>query len=78
MISRALGGKTGRSVNGWEVGLKKISVLDALHTKPYAHKVPSSVVIIEIHQDEARNLLYIIAVLRDVNEHPCDFLGAYI
>lgn len=56
VISRALGGKTGRSVNGWEVGLKKISVLDALHTKPYAHKVPSSVVIIEIHQDEVYEL----------------------
>lgn len=56
VISRALGGKTGRSVNGWEVGLKKISVLDALYAKPYAVKVPSSVVITGIHQDQVYEL----------------------
>lgn len=56
VISRALGGKTGRSVNGWEVGLKKISVTDSFYFKPYALKVPSSLVITEIHQDQVSEL----------------------
>ncbi|MCO5578316.1 hypothetical protein L7F22_032157 [Adiantum nelumboides] len=56
VISRALGGKTGRSVNGWEVGLRKISIANALYSKPYALKVPSSLIIIEIHQDQVSEL----------------------
>lgn len=56
VISRALGGKTGRSVHGWEVGLRKISVLDALNAKPYALKFPASAIIVEIHQDQVSEL----------------------
>lgn len=53
VISRALGGKTGRSAHGWELGLKKVVlVADAMYSKPYALKLPSSLSILEIHQDE--------------------------
>lgn len=56
VISRALGGKTGRAVHGWEVGLKKIILADAMYSKPYALKLPPSLSIIEIHQDQVFEL----------------------
>ena len=52
MISRALGGKTGRALNGWECGLKNITINNAMYSKPYGHQLPSSLNIIKIHQDE--------------------------
>eukprot|EP00250_Pteridium_aquilinum_P028378 c37045_g1_i1 orf=417-1316(-) len=56
VIGHALGGKVGRSQHGWEVGLRKISILDALYAKPYALKFPLSPVIVEIHQDQVYEL----------------------
>lgn len=56
VLSRALGGKTGRAVHGWEVGLKKVTLTDAAHSKPYALALPPSLSILEIHQDEIYTL----------------------
>lgn len=56
VICRALGGKTGRGVQGWQLGLKKIEFTDAMYSKPYALKLPSSLSIIKLHQDEVYEL----------------------
>lgn len=56
VISRALGGKTGRAVRGWGLGLRTVELADAMYTKPYALKLPSSVRIIKLHQDEVYEL----------------------
>ncbi|KAH7297585.1 hypothetical protein KP509_25G002500 [Ceratopteris richardii] len=56
VISRALGGKTGRAINGWELGLKKIVLSNPAYPKPYIRQLPSSLSIIEVHQDEVYEL----------------------
>lgn len=52
VINRALGGKTGRATHGWELGLKKVVLADVMFSKSYAHHLPSSLSILEAHQDE--------------------------
>lgn len=56
VICRALGGKTGRAVGGWEVGLKKVVFADVFHSKPYCLKLPSALSVIEVHQDQVWEL----------------------
>ncbi|KAI5070925.1 hypothetical protein GOP47_0013176 [Adiantum capillus-veneris] len=57
VIARALGGQTGRSEHGWEVGLRRVSVMNAFYNKLYAEaSFPSSPVILEIHQDQVLEL----------------------
>lgn len=51
ILSRALGGKTGRNVSGWDIGVKTI------HLSPASElfsslKTPATLSVIEIHQDE--------------------------
>ncbi|MCO5576591.1 hypothetical protein L7F22_030404 [Adiantum nelumboides] len=57
IIARALGGGTGRSEHGWEVGLRQVSVMNAFYAKSYAEaSFPSTPVILEIHQDQVFEL----------------------
>ncbi|KAF7838108.1 gamma-glutamyl peptidase 5-like [Senna tora] len=56
VLCRALGGKVGRAYTGWDIGIRKVSVVkDDLMMSKYREKVkemPGSLSIIEIHQDE--------------------------
>lgn len=52
VLCRALGGKTGRANVGWDIGLRKIKVLDKLSAKYSGLEIPSVISIIECHQDE--------------------------
>lgn len=57
VISRALGGQTGRSEHGWEVGLRRVFLQDAFYNKPYAKaNFPLVPIILEIHQDQVCEL----------------------
>eukprot|EP00249_Psilotum_nudum_P028895 c38887_g1_i1 orf=343-1125(-) len=56
VLSLALGGKTGRAPVGWEVGLKNVIISDALLSKPYGHKLPPSIRVIEVHQDQVSEI----------------------
>ncbi|KAK9109070.1 hypothetical protein Sjap_017130 [Stephania japonica] len=54
VLGRALGGKTGRSTTGWDIGVRTINLDSSkFHT---SLKVPSKLSIIEFHQDEVMML----------------------
>ncbi|KAE8686793.1 Cox19-like CHCH family protein [Hibiscus syriacus] len=56
ILCRALGGKTGRAISGWDIGLTTI------HLSPSASKlfssleIPNTLSVIECHRDEVREL----------------------
>ena len=55
VLCRALGGKVGKAYTGWDVGLRKVSIVKDL--APYYFfddlgEIPTSLSIIECHQDE--------------------------
>lgn len=52
VLSRALGGKTGRSDRGWQLGVKEVPVTAELAAKPYAAGLPPVVRILKTHQDQ--------------------------
>lgn len=56
VICRALGGKTGRAKRGWDVGLRKVALNDALNSKFFGLEFPSALNVIEVHQDEVFEL----------------------
>ncbi|XP_042492021.1 gamma-glutamyl peptidase 5-like [Macadamia integrifolia] len=56
VLCRALGGKVGKAYGGWDLGLRKIRIVEDL---PFCnnffgalHDIPPSLTIIECHQDE--------------------------
>ncbi|KDP38735.1 hypothetical protein JCGZ_04088 [Jatropha curcas] len=60
VLCRALGGKVGKAYSGWDIGLRKVRIVKDL-ISPIGHKmlidsikneIPSSLTIIECHQDE--------------------------
>ena len=58
MICRALGGKVGKSYSGWDLGIRKVKIVNDLNI-PFNYsfledldEIPSSLSIIECHQDE--------------------------
>ncbi|KAK9112906.1 hypothetical protein Scep_020425 [Stephania cephalantha] len=54
VLGRALGGKTGRSMTGWDIGVRTINLDSSkFHT---SLKLPSKLSIIEFHQDEVMML----------------------
>lgn len=55
-----MGGATGRSTVGWELGLKEITVNEALLAKPYGARLPRVLKIMETHRD-AVSLTWMIA-----------------
>lgn len=54
-MCRALGGKVGKSYSGWDLGLRKVSVVKEL-APCWFHdelgEIPASLSVIECHQDE--------------------------
>ncbi|XXG55802.1 hypothetical protein AAC387_Pa03g3391 [Persea americana] len=50
ILARALGGKTGRATNGWEIGVTNVNFL------PSNFQMPSLLPIIECHRDEVLEL----------------------
>ncbi|XP_077219572.1 gamma-glutamyl peptidase 5-like [Tasmannia lanceolata] len=54
ILGRALGGKTGRAVNGWDIGVTTVNLSPLNHFS--ALQLPSLLKIIECHQDEVWEL----------------------
>lgn len=52
VICRALGGRVGRAYTGWDIGIRRVSIVRDLIDCSYIEKMPASLSIIEIHQDE--------------------------
>ncbi|KAG6551038.1 hypothetical protein Mapa_007271 [Marchantia paleacea] len=56
VLSRALGGKTGKAEVGWEVGVRKVQLTDAMFAKPYAAGAPPVINIYESHRDQVKEI----------------------
>nr|ACU18904.1 unknown [Glycine max] len=56
IIGRALGGKVGRSPNGWDIGVKAINVSSSLPLAFSSLKLPSKLSIYKCHRDEILEL----------------------
>lgn len=54
VLTRALGGKTGKTDVGWEIGLRKIQTTTALASKVYAVGVPPVFRVMQSHQDQVQ------------------------
>ncbi|KAK7291931.1 hypothetical protein RIF29_07492 [Crotalaria pallida] len=54
VLCRALGGRVGRSITGWDIGIREVSFVEDLPPCSYLedHEMPSSLSIVEVHQDE--------------------------
>eukprot|EP00850_Spirogloea_muscicola_P001813 SM000007S20773 [mRNA] locus=s7:153247:154827:+ [translate_table: standard] len=56
VLSRALGGRTGRASAGWNFGLKSIPVSDELRAKPYGAGLPPVLRSFVVHQDQVQEV----------------------
>ncbi|KAK7412177.1 hypothetical protein VNO78_03627 [Psophocarpus tetragonolobus] len=56
IIGRALGGKVGRSPNGWDIGVKSINVSSSLPLPFSSLNLPSKLSIYKCHRDEILEL----------------------
>ncbi|XP_058069425.1 gamma-glutamyl peptidase 5-like [Magnolia sinica] len=54
ILSRALGGKTGRAANGWDIGLRTVDLLPSKSLSSL--QIPSLLTVIECHRDEVWEL----------------------
>ncbi|KAF5191259.1 Gamma-glutamyl peptidase [Thalictrum thalictroides] len=54
ILGRALGGKTGRSLTGWDIGIRSINLSTSKSFKSL--QLPSKLSVIEFHQDEVKEL----------------------
>lgn len=52
ILGRALGGKTGRAVNGWDIGLTTVNVSSNSCELMAALKIPAPLRVIQCHRDE--------------------------
>ncbi|KAM7266929.1 hypothetical protein ACFE04_009095 [Oxalis oulophora] len=55
VLCRALGGKVGKAFTGWDIGLRRLTIVKDLLSPFLEHlgeAIPSSLTIIECHQDE--------------------------
>ncbi|MCL7028144.1 hypothetical protein MKW94_005622 [Papaver nudicaule] len=55
ILSRALGGKTGRAESGWDIGVTTVN-LSTSSTLWDTLKIPTTLSVIEFHRDEVREL----------------------
>ncbi|KAL8136541.1 hypothetical protein V2J09_002542 [Rumex salicifolius] len=56
ILGRALGGKTGRSQTGWDIGVRQVHISSASTKLLSSFNIPNTLSIIECHQDEVREL----------------------
>ncbi|KAK9988925.1 hypothetical protein SO802_029164 [Lithocarpus litseifolius] len=57
ILARALGGKTGRNVAGWDIGVRAIHLSSPSSSNHFSSlKIPATLSIIECHRDEVREL----------------------
>ncbi|XP_042515355.1 gamma-glutamyl peptidase 5-like [Macadamia integrifolia] len=59
VLCRALGGKVERACGGWDLGLRKVSMVEDLPPCGFfdgLKEIPSTLTIIECHQDEVREV----------------------
>ncbi|GMJ12890.1 hypothetical protein like AT2G23970 [Hibiscus trionum] len=56
ILSRALGGKTGRSISGWDIGVTSIHLSSSSSKLFSSLKIPTTLSVIECHRDEVREL----------------------
>ncbi|KAG0582537.1 hypothetical protein M758_3G066700 [Ceratodon purpureus] len=56
VVSRALGGKTGRASVGWEVGLRDVCLTDAFFSKSYGAGMPPKLKVLEVHRDQVSEI----------------------
>ncbi|KAJ7968322.1 Gamma-glutamyl peptidase 5 [Quillaja saponaria] len=56
ILGRALGGKTGRSHNGWDIGIRTVNFSSSSTLASSFLNLPSQLSIIECHRDEVREL----------------------
>ncbi|MBA0682902.1 hypothetical protein Goari_024588 [Gossypium aridum] len=56
ILSRALGGKTGRAISGWDIGVTAIHLSSSASTLFSSLNIPTTLSVIECHQDEVREL----------------------
>ncbi|KAH1040325.1 hypothetical protein J1N35_042068 [Gossypium stocksii] len=56
VLSRALGGKTGRAITGWDIGVTTIHFSSSSSKLFSSLKIPTTLSIIECHRDEVREL----------------------
>lgn len=56
VLSRALGGETGRSKVGWSVGLKEVVLNPSLEKKTYGKNLPRVIRILGVHQDQVSSV----------------------
>nr|POE94148.1 gamma-glutamyl peptidase 5 [Quercus suber] len=54
--ARALGGKTGRNVAGWDIGVRAIHLSSSSSNHFSSLKIPATLSVIECHRDEVREL----------------------
>ncbi|KAE8668660.1 putative GDP-L-fucose synthase 2-like [Hibiscus syriacus] len=55
ILCRSLGGKVGKACSGWDIGLRKVKIVKDLSVPSFMEEfdeIPSSLWIIECHQDE--------------------------
>lgn len=56
VVSRALGGKTGRAAVGWEVGLQDLCLTESFFSKPYGAGMPPRLKVLKVHRDQVSEL----------------------
>ncbi|TYJ40553.1 hypothetical protein E1A91_A04G148400v1 [Gossypium mustelinum] len=56
VLSRALGGKTGRAITGWDIGVTTIHFSSSSSKLFSSLKIPTTLSIIECHRDEVQEL----------------------
>ncbi|KAL4317793.1 hypothetical protein GQ457_18G004350 [Hibiscus cannabinus] len=52
ILCRSLGGKVGKACSGWDIGLRKVKIVSVPSFMEELDEIPSSLSIIECHQDE--------------------------
>ncbi|KAJ8560820.1 hypothetical protein K7X08_022680 [Anisodus acutangulus] len=60
VLCRALGGKVGKANNGWDIGLRKLSIVKDFSTHSFLSdldEIPQALSIIECHQDEGAEIV---------------------
>ncbi|KAE8708397.1 Cox19-like CHCH family protein [Hibiscus syriacus] len=56
ILSRALGGKTGRAITDWDIGVRSIHLSSSSSKLFSSLQIPTTLSIIECHRDEVREL----------------------